>query len=199
MTKFILASTSPRRKELLQMLGMKFDIVASDADESVLDAKKLPAYLLVQELALLKTSAAAKKVLEHKNAVLIGADTIVCRGGEILGKPKDEEEACRMLQLLSGQVHEVYTGICVMRMKDGFTVCDRACTKVRFKMLSEKQIQDYVYTGEPMDKAGAYGIQGRGTLLVEGIEGDYFNVVGLPLSLLSDVLRREFDINLLSR
>lgn len=199
MVEFILASTSPRRKELLEMLGIDFEVAASDADESVLDGQDLPAYLLVQELALLKASAAAKMVLGHKHAILIGADTVVCCGGTVLGKPKNQEDACRMLQMLSGRTHEVYTGICVMRVKDGFTVCDRACTKVKFKKLTEEQIKNYIHTGEPVDKAGAYGIQGRGTLLVEGIEGDYFNVVGLPLSLLADVLQREFDINLLSR
>lgn len=198
MAEFILASASPRRRELLNNIGVSFEVVVSEADESGL-SKDVPSEIYVQELALLKAAASARKVLKRKDAVIIAADTIVTLDGQILGKPKDEEEAFDVLKSLSGRCHEVLTGYCVMRIKDGFTVCNMVKTEVNFKPLGESEITAYIETGEPMDKAGAYGIQGIGALLIDSINGDYFNVVGLPVSALSDTLKGEFGIDLLSK
>lgn len=196
MIDFILASGSPRRKELLEIMGLDFKVIVSQADEESV-SKDLKPELYVQELALLKASATAKEVLRNKNAVIISADTIVTLDGEILGKPKDEDDAFDMLSRLSAREHEVYTGYCIMRISDGKAVCGKVKTKVKFKKLSEDKIRGYINSGEPMDKAGAYGIQGLGSLLIEKIDGDYFNVVGLPISALADTLEAEFDINVL--
>ena len=198
MAEFILASASPRRRELLNNIGMSFEVVVSEADESGL-SKDVPSEIYVQELALLKAAASARRVLKRKNAVIIAADTIVTLDGQILGKPKDEEEAFDVLKSLSGRCHAALTGYCVMRIKDGFTVCNMVKTEVNFKPLGESEITAYIETGEPMDKAGAYGIQGIGALLIDSINGDYFNVVGLPVSALSDTLKGEFGIDLLSK
>ncbi|MCD8181701.1 MAG: Maf family protein [Firmicutes bacterium] len=195
MTEFILASASPRRKELLEIMGLDFNVVVSDADESAVP-KDIPARLYVQELALLKAAATAKTVLKKKNAVIISADTIVTLDGEILGKPKDEADAYEMLSALGGRVHEVYTGYCVMRIRDGKTVCKSEKTEVEFKPLTDDKIRSYINTREPMDKAGAYGIQGKGSMLINRINGDYFNVVGLPVSALADTLEGEFEIDI---
>ena len=197
MIDFILASGSPRRKELLELMGLEFKVIVSQADEDSV-SKDLKPGLYVQELALLKASATAKEVLRNKNAVIISADTIVTLDGQILGKPKDEDDAFNMLSKLSGCEHEVYTGYCVMRISDGKAVCGKVRTKVKFKDLSDDKIRGYINSGEPMDKAGAYGIQGLGSLLIEKIDGDYFNVVGLPISALADTLEDEFDIKLLT-
>lgn len=197
MNKFILASQSPRRKELLQNVGLEFEVIVSEADESTVSDKDTSPPLYVQELALIKAAATAKKVLKNKKAIIIAADTIVTLDGAILGKPKDEKDAERMLVSLSGRRHEVYTGYCVMRIKDGYTVCNRVKTDVYFKNLTLEKIRAYIKTNEPSDKAGAYGIQGIGGLLVEKIDGDYANVVGLPVSALADTLEKEFDINIL--
>ena len=196
MSDFILASASPRRKELLERLGIDFEIIVSEANEGSIP-KDIPVKLYVQELAMLKACAAARQVLKNKNARVIAADTVVTLDGEVLGKPKDGEDAFNMLKSLSGRCHEVYTGICVMRMRDAKTVCRAVKTDVRFKELTDEKVRAYIATGEPMDKAGAYGIQGIGAVLVDGIDGDYFNVVGLPLAALSDVLENEFDVEIL--
>ena len=180
MIDFILASGSPRRKELLELMGLEFKVIVSQADEDSV-----------------KASATAKEVLRNKNAVIISADTIVTLDGQILGKPKDEDDAFNMLSKLSGCEHEVYTGYCVMRISDGKAVCGKVRTKVKFKDLSDDKIRGYINSGEPMDKAGAYGIQGLGSLLIEKIDGDYFNVVGLPISALADTLEDEMDIKIL--
>lgn len=193
MAEFILASASPRRKELLGLAVADFDVVVSDADEDAV-SKDVPVTLYVQELALLKASATAKEVLKRKDAIIIAADTIVTLDGKILGKPNDEDGAFEMLSMLNGRTHEVYTGYCIMRMSDGKTVCNSVRTEVEFKELTDKKIRGYIATGEPMDKAGAYGIQGFGSKLIKGINGDYFNVVGLPVSALCDTLEREFEI-----
>lgn len=196
MIDFILASGSPRRKELLELIGLEFKVIVSQADEDSV-SKDLKPELYVQELALLKASATAKEVLRNKNAVIISADTIVTLDGQILGKPKDEDDAFNMLSKLSGREHEVYMGYCVMRISDGKAVCGKVRTKVKFKDLSDDKIRGYINSGEPMDKAGAYGIQGLGSLLIEKIDGDYFNVVGLPISALADTLEDEMDIKIL--
>ena len=196
MADFILASGSPRRKEILSAAGVKFSVLVSDADESAVD-KDAPVGIYVQELALLKAAASAKYVLKNKDALVIAADTIVTLDGKILGKPKDEDDAFDMLKSLSNRAHEVYTGYCVMRISDGFTVCNSVKTEVLFKELDDDLIRRYIKTGEPMDKAGAYGIQGKGAILAEKINGDYFNVVGLPVSALAKTLKDEFDIEIL--
>ncbi len=196
MTEFVLASASPRRKELLERMGLKFNIVVSDADENSVK-RDLPVELYVQELALLKAMATAKQIIKSKNKIIIAADTIVTLDGDILGKPKNAEDAKRMLSMLSGRAHEVLTGYCVTRMRDGTAVCNTVRTEVKFKELTEDKIQSYVESGEPMDKAGAYGIQGLGAVLIDKIDGDYFNVVGLPVSALADTLEKEFDIKVL--
>lgn len=197
MNRFILASQSPRRKELLASIGLDFEVIVSDADESVVSKENTPVNVYVQELALIKAAASAKQVLKDKNAIIISADTIVVLDGKILGKPKNEDDAFDMLKSLSGRTHEVYTGYCVMRIKDGYTVCNSIKTEVTFKTISNDKILRYIRTSEPMDKAGAYGIQGIGGMLVEKIEGDYANVVGLPTSALADTLEKEFEINLI--
>lgn len=196
MEKIILASGSPRRREILENMGLEFSVLVSDADESTVDKNAVPVNVYVQELALLKANAAARAA-DDNNALIISADTVVYADGEILGKPKNEEDACTMLSKLSGKCHSVFTGICIMRRRDMLGVCRCAETKVYFKELSQEKIRRYVKTGEPMDKAGAYGIQGKGSVLVDKIEGDYFNVVGLPASCLAEVLEKEFDFDVL--
>ncbi len=193
MKKFVLASASPRRKELLEQLGLRFDILVSNADESCV--KNDSPELYVQELALLKATASYQML--QKNCYLISADTVVCLDGEILGKPKDRQDAERMLRSLSGNWHEVYTGFCIMRAKDGYTVCSHEKSRVKFFSLTDEIIADYLNTCEPYDKAGAYGIQGVGAVLVEKIEGDYNNIVGLPLAKLNQVFLKEFNLNLM--
>ena len=195
MAKFILASASPRRKELLDRIGIDFEVVVSEADEESVP-KDIPVNLYVQELAMLKAAATVKQI-SGRDKIIISADTVVTLDGAVLGKPKDAEDAYEMLTKLSDRVHEVYTGICVLRMSDAKTVCKTVCTEVRFKQLTPEKISAYIATGEPMDKAGAYGIQAKGALLIDGINGDYFNVVGLPIATLSEVLETEFDIEIL--
>lgn len=194
MEKFVLASASPRRRELLGILGIEFAVVVSETDESSV-SKELEPSLYVQELALLKAAATAKNT--DKNSIVIGADTVVTLDGKILGKPADKDDAFDMLKALSGRGHEVYTGYCVMRRKDGLSVCKAIKTEVIFKNLTDEKIRRYIDTLEPMDKAGAYGIQGLGGLLVEKINGDYQNVVGLPISALAYTLENEFGIGIL--
>lgn len=196
MSDVILASASPRRKELLTNMGINFSVVVSDADESVADSN-VPPGIYVQQLSLLKAASTAEKVIKNKNALIISADTVVVNNNKILGKPKNEQEAFDMLSALSGKTHQVYTGFCVLRAKDAYTVCKHVCTDVTFKKLSAEQISSYIQSGEPMDKAGAYGIQGLGAMLVEKINGDYFNVVGLPVSALADILETEFEFKLI--
>lgn len=197
MEKIILASASPRRREILNAVGINFEVVKSDADESTVSKSTEPS-IYVQELALLKSTDAAKKLKDkkRKDMLIISADTVVVSEGEILTKPADFEDARRILTSLSGKWHEVITGICVTRLNDAFSVCRSVTTRVKFRELSAVEIEEYINTGEPMDKAGAYGIQGRGAILTEGIEGDYFNVVGLPVSVLCEVLRNEFNYSI---
>lgn len=193
MEKIVLASASPRRRELLEQIGIKFDIVVSNEPEDEID-KSLSPENYTSELALMKACNVAKKLTgtKRKDSLIIAADTVVYSDGKILGKPKDSDDAFRILKSLSGKAHEVYTGICVMRLTDGYATSKSIKTTVKFKKLTDKTIKAYIKTGEPADKAGAYGIQGRGAVLVEEICGDYFNVVGLPLSALYDVLISEF-------
>ena len=178
----ILASGSPRRKEILENAGYIFEIITADADETL--PKKLSPEEAVKYLAELKGEAVKK----DNGGVVISADTVVAFGENILGKPKNEEDAKRMLKMLSGKVHSVYTGVCVQDGEKKITFSEK--TDVKFYELSSQEIDDYVLTGEPMDKAGAYGIQGKGAVLVEKIDGDYLNVVGLPLARLSRILKQ---------
>lgn len=194
--KFILASASPRRRELLDNIGLEFEIEKSDFDESTLQYDGKNPSLYVQEMALLKANDAAKKLDKKENTIIISADTMVCMGNKILGKPSDEKDAENMLKMLSGREHQVYTGVCVYRLPDGTSTTKAEVTNVKFKNLTEGKIKAYVATKEPMDKAGAYGIQGIGSMLVEKIDGDYFNVVGLPVSMLADILEEEYNISL---
>lgn len=196
MSEIILASASPRRSELLRNMGLDFSVVVSDADEASVD-RDVPPEIYVQELALLKAASTAKKITDRKDAIVISADTVVVNNGAILGKPDSEAEAERILSELSSRTHQVFTGICVLRIRDAYTVCKAVRTDVTFKELSKAKIRRYIDSGEPMDKAGAYGIQGRGAMLAERINGDYFNVVGLPVSALSDILEQDFEFKLI--
>lgn len=174
-SKLILASASPRRKELLGLAGFEFEVVTSSVDE-VIDPTLRP-HELVVSLASQKARDVASK---HTGKTVIGADTVVVLDGRVLGKPKNEQDAVHMLKALSGKTHEVYTGVYLVNGEKEMGFFE--CTKVKFCTLTDERIAAYVSTGEPMDKAGSYGIQGKGCVLVEGIEGDYFNVVGFPVS-----------------
>ncbi len=192
--KIILASASPRRRELLGNLGIEFEVCAADCEEKVIDGEK--PYETVKRLSLDKAKCVADALLNTTGALVLGADTVVSIDDKILGKPKDEEDAAEMLRTLSGETHTVYTGITVIDTENNKTVSEYEATDVTFRKLSECRIMNYIKTGEPMDKAGAYGIQKYGSLLVERINGDYFNVVGLPLCRLSKILSEDFGIDL---
>ncbi len=180
----ILASQSPRRRELLEQIGLRDFLIHPAKGEETAPAGLSPERLVER----LSRQKAAEVAAACPGDVVIAADTVVAAGGAVLGKPRTPEEAAEMLASLSGRTHTVYTGVTVRR--DGEAVTEHEATSVRFRPLSRAEIAAYVATGEPMDKAGAYGIQGRGALLVEGIEGDYFNVVGLPLCRLAQILAR---------
>lgn len=191
--RLVLASGSPRRRELLEQIGLPFTIVPSGAEEKTDPA--LSPRLTVQALSLLKAADVA--AAQDKQALVIGADTIVVLNNDILTKPRDAADAEAMLRRLSGQCHSVLTGLTVLRCADGKSISVTEETKVYFKKLSASEIHSYVATGEPLDKAGGYGIQGLGGLFIDKIEGDYYNVVGLPLARLGDILQKEFEINLI--
>lgn len=181
MKRFIVASASPRRKELLSNIGFSFEVIPSDADESC-DGELTPVEL-VRELALRK----AKSVFEkNTDAVVLGCDTVVEYGGTVLGKPESREDAKRMLRMLSGKIHNVHTGVCITDSEN--TVSFEKTVRVEFYELTDELIDAYVASGECDDKAGSYGIQGKGCVLVKGIEGDYFSVVGLPVAETARVL-----------
>lgn len=192
--KIVLASASPRRKDLLENLGIKFKIVVASCDETIDDGIG-PGDAVM--LLSLKKAAAAGKAIEGENALVIGADTVVVFENEILTKPKDEEDAFNMLKKLSGKVHSVMTGITVLRTSDAKCETVYEETKVSFKKITDEEIKSYIKTFEPMDKAGSYGIQGIGSMFIEKIEGDYFNVVGLPVCRLCDLLKNEFNLNII--
>lgn len=179
----ILASKSPRRRALLEQMGVRdFRIITPDIDEHM--DRALPPAELVRQISLEKARAVAAQA--DPNTVVIAADTVVALDGAVLGKPADEEEAFRMLSLLSGNRHQVYTGLTVLRGEQVFSQWEE--TAVTFRPLTAEEIEAYIATGEPMDKAGAYGIQGYGSLLIEGISGDYYNVMGLPVCRLGQIL-----------
>jgi len=184
--RYILASASPRRRELLALAGLPFEVRVPHVEE-ILD----PAWGAAQAARNLSMQKAATVAGEFSQSCIIAADTVVEIDGEILGKPRDIGDAAHMLRLLSGREHRVVTGVCI-RLGQAERVFSQE-TLVRFYPLRDCEIRDYVETGEPMDKAGAYGIQGRGVLLVESITGDYCNVVGLPIARLMRELRDFLD------
>ena len=189
--RLILASGSPRRRELLERFGVPFEIIPAKGEE------RAPDGLAPDALVIALASAKAKEIAdapENREAVILAADTVVELDGKILGKPHGEGGAREMLRSLSGRTHRVRTGLCVRKGDRVLTHAE--CTSVIFRELSDAEIEAYVRTGEPMDKAGAYGVQGRGALLVRRIEGDYYNVMGLPLVRLSTMLGH-FGITLL--
>lgn len=176
--RIILASGSPRRRELLTQIGIEYEVIVSNADE---DVNETDPAKMVEELSYRKALAVAK---EHglKDVIIIGADTVVANNGVILGKPDGEEGAIKMLRELSGKGHEVYTGVTLLKVAGGITrKTFHECTKVNFYEMSEDEIHKYVATKDPLDKAGSYGIQGFCARYIKGIEGDYNNVVGLPI------------------
>lgn len=181
----VLASGSPRRRELLEMLRVPgLEIVPSHGAECP------PEGATPEETVKALARAKAAEVAEHRAAedVIIGADTLVVLDGEMLGKPRSEDMAREMLRALSGRSHEVWTGVCLIRAGEELAEAER--TVVSFRALEDREIDAYIATGEPMDKAGAYGAQGLGALFVEGIEGDFFNVMGLPLCRLGLMLKK---------
>ena len=176
----ILASGSPRRKEILDTMGLEFSVDVSDADESFAGTPEE----MVLELSRRKALAVASR---HSGAMILAADTLVF-GDEVLGKPHSAEEAKRMLAVLSGRWHSVYTGVTMIDTRSGKTLSRADVTRVHFVALTAQDIDAYVATGEPLDKAGAYGIQGRGGMFIDRIEGSYSNVVGLPMALVRSML-----------
>ena len=197
--KLILASASPRRAEIMRNAGFTFDIQPPNVDETLLPNENAEAY--VRRVSSAKANAVAQINLnEGTPAIVIAADTVVLAGRQILPKPKDAEDARRMLRLLSAATHEVLTGLSVIRAYDGISFERLERTRVEFTRLSETDIDAYIQTKEPFDKAGAYGIQGIGGRFVCRIEGCYFNVMGLPLARLWEILRemRWDDLNAMS-
>ena len=180
--QLILASQSPRRQQLLQLLRVNFTVKPADIDEAM--DPTLPPQQEVARVSRLKAEATPR----NPGDVVIAADTIVVLGNRVLGKPTDKADAITMLQALSGRDHQVMTGITVLR--DGDAITHTEITDVHFRPLTEDEILSYVETGEPMDKAGAYGIQGYAAPFVEGIRGDYYNVMGLPVCRLQQMLHR---------
>lgn len=183
----ILASQSPRRRELLSLISDKFSIIPAKGEEII--GENVPPCETVKMLARQKATEIYSK---YKDETIIAADTVVAVDGVILGKPNSVGNAAEMLHRLSGKRHSVFTGVCVI-FPDGETEVFAEETLVEFYPLTDEQIEAYVATGEPMDKAGAYGIQGRGALLVKGISGDYYNVMGLPVGRLYRVLLKSHD------
>ncbi len=179
--RLILASQSPRRQELMKLFRLPFTVESADIDENM-DPAKSP-YEEVARISAMKAGAVA----HEPEDVVIAADTIVVCDGVVLGKPRDEADACRMLKLLSGKDHQVMTGLTVLK-GDRVTSCTEV-TDIHFRQLSQKEIDAYIRTGEPMDKAGSYGIQGGAALFAEKICGDYYNVVGLPVCRLQQLLK----------
>ena len=182
-TKIILASGSPRRKELLSGLGYQFKVIIPRLDESLLPGEIPSEHVL--RLSLAKARAVATG---HSEDIVIGADTIVVLGEKILGKPASPAEAVSMLKLLSGKPHTVYTGLSLVILKDNIIKSDYDSTKVVFNDLQESAIEKYVASGEPLDKAGAYGIQGMGSFLVNNYEGEFDTVIGFPTKLFKKLL-----------
>ena len=179
--ELILASQSPRRREILDLMGLAYTTEVCTEPEQIVQGLSAPE--TVMHLARQKAEYALRL---HPGACVIGADTIVCLDGEIIGKPRSSEDAVRTLNRMQGRSHTVYTGVAVL--KAGSADVRYAATDVRFRPMTEKEIRWYVSTGEPLDKAGSYGVQGLASAFVESVDGNYFNVVGLPASLLYEML-----------
>lgn len=191
MKKIILASASPRRKELLAKIGLKFSIEKSNIKEDLgtnLSPKKLAEYLSYRK--------AYKISKKHSNATIIAADTLVVLNNKVIGKPKNSKDAKKILRKLSGKAHSVITAFTIIDTKTNKISTRSVETKVFMKKLTEKEINYYIKTEEPLDKAGAYGIQGFGGIFIEKIDGDYYNIVGLPLTTFIKELKK-FNINVL--
>lgn len=186
-----LASSSPRRRELMEQMGLRFSVVARPVDETV--DEKLPPEEIVESLSARKALAVSREI---DRGLIIGSDTVVVWRGKIMGKPVSDDDALDMLRCLQGSEHYVYSGLAVVDASDGRIVCVHERTRVFFRPAGDDELKMYVNTGEPLDKAGAYAIQGLGAVFVSGIEGCYSNVVGLPLFLLASVLK-DFGINVL--
>ncbi len=183
--QLVLASASPRRAEILQAVGWPFTIQPADLDETRLAHENAVEY--VERLAREKASAVAQRIA---SGLVLGADTVVVLEDEILGKPTDEADARRMLSALSGRWHEVVTGIALVQAGGAVQAVAHERTRVNFNALTTEEIAWYAATGEPLDKAGAYAVQGRAALFIKGLEGDYWNVMGLPVGLLYRLLKR---------
>lgn len=192
MNEIILASKSPRRKKILRDLGLNITVIEPNINE--IERKDDKPSSLVMSLSFQKAFDVAK---ENKDKVVLAADTIVVLDGIVLGKPKDEKDAYKMLKNLSGKKHEVLTGYSIINLEKKIKLINYSKTKVKFKILSEEIIKRYINTGEPMDKAGSYGIQGYGKVLIKKINGSYFNVVGLPIEKISTDLYEDFDIKII--
>ena len=187
----ILASASPRRKEILEKTGLKFRVVESRCEE------KMDTGLKPHDLAKFLSREKAREVARrHAKALVIAADTIVVLRGRIFGKPCDKEQAKEMLRVFSGKTHSVITGFTIIDTASKKELSGSISSKVFFKRLSANEIEAYIRSGEPLDKAGAYGIQGLGAVLIKRIEGDFFNVMGLPLNALAESLKK-FGVNVL--
>ena len=189
----ILASGSPRRKELLELIGVEFKIIISNKEEVITSSSPEE---VVKELSMMKAEDVAAGV--SGPAIILGADTVVAHNGRILGKPKDREDAIRMITSFAGDDHQVYTGVCIIKKEaDGSvkTISFAEGTKVTVYPMTSKEIERYVDSGEPMDKAGAYAIQGLFAPYIKGIEGDYYNIVGFPIAGIYQRLKEE-GINL---
>lgn len=188
MKRMILASGSPRRKEIMEQAGYSFEIRVSEKEERYLSTEPDE---VVKELALLKAEDIAEQT-ECKSLIVIGADTVVAHRGKILGKPKSDEDAFSMIQEIQGEVHFVYTGVAILAFDSNGTrtvINDAVETKVFVDAMTEEEIRSYLATGEHRDKAGSYGIQGKFAPYIEKIEGDYYNVVGLPISYIRKALK----------
>jgi len=190
--RIILASASPRRKELLEQIGLKFEVDPGDYEEHIYQG--MEPHQLARNLSLRKANASAAK---HKHAVIIAADTVIISDNRIMGKPHSEDDARKMLETISGKFHSVVTGFTIIDTSANKTITRSVETTVYVRKLSRPEIDAYVKSKEPLDKAGAYGIQGLGAVIIERIEGDYFNVVGLPLCALSEALK-EFGVHVLT-
>lgn len=193
MKEIILASNSKRREEILKKYNFKFKVIKNSIEEPI--EKNDNPEELAMSFAFRKAYSVAK---DKPKSIVIGADTVVCYKNEIFTKPKNNEDALRMLNLLNGKTHEVVTGISIINLEDNKKIVDFEKTKVKFRKLDKTMIDAYIATEEPFDKAGSYAIQDLGALLVESIEGNYLNVVGLPLVKLDQLLERYFDIGIIN-
>jgi septum formation protein len=189
--RLVLASASPRRAGILSAVGWPYEVQAANVDETVREGESPAAY--VERLAREKAESVARRRLF---GLVLGADTTVVADGRILAKPEDEGDARRMLRSLSGRWHEVLTGVAIVRAEDSRAETAHARTRVRFCEMSDEEVAWYVATGETVDKAGAYAVQGRAALFIEGLEGDYWNVVGLPVRLVYELAQRIADCGL---